>query len=418
MATFDSAGAGFARGFARGRTIRQNQQALEAQQRRAETEAEIRRQAAMRETFTRARNQSLDVFNRAVELAGKAAQNGAPPDSQVIQQLKVMAVASLGSFARTAQELRARAVAAGAAPEQIQQLPDGLAFVQNNLPLFDAAVEVGNLSREGKSSTFFADVEGVGNARVTAIQQPDQTFKFSIDGQEVPASAIAPPVQRTQEVRDIVIPGLTDSQTGQVLDELRAQGAAVNSFTEMANSVLTKIGDDARKVGTLGDFVRGLASFASQAGAVAKMAGLDAPFEGSLDDFNFGSLADASQQVKTTLLNLVYLDLASKGQTGRSVSDRDLQIFMDANGFSTGDPSQVASAMQATVENNQLTFRNNVLVRGGGAVGVRDILPDGLSEFQSEDNTADILMRAEEALNAGDLDKAEQLLEQIDSGNP
>jgi len=161
--------------------------------------------------------------------------------------------------------------------------------------------------------------------------------------------------------------------------------------------------------------------------------GLDSPFvkedengnvtgeAATIADFNFRGLAGASQEVKRSLLDMVFLDLAAKGQTGRAVSDRDLEIFMDRTGIDSGDPEQVIAGLARGVKNNTIQITQNVRTRAAGAFTVDDLIPGGLAKFtppESKGVDAKAITSALTKLReSGDFEKHKALSEAIIAGD-
>lgn len=218
MANFTSAGAGFSQGFATGRNIRQNAKALKQQERAQQAQAA----QAMRENFAKARQDALKGFQLASQAAKEAAASGA--DDAAINQLRVTAAASLGAFARTAQELRARAVASGAGEDVLSQLPDPVAFVKQNMPLFDSAVQVGRSQTPAAQGAQAAEeqtalVERIAENLGIPVEQAAQAAGLA-PAPTTPREAIVdgrPTFVREEEGRMVEVPGATPIRSGMSL---------------------------------------------------------------------------------------------------------------------------------------------------------------------------------------------------------
>lgn len=429
MPSFDSAGSGFSRGFARGGALAL--QKKEMDQRKAEQE-EKEKQAKIdsaKKAFDDSATKSEEVFNQFGEVLVQMAPNVKDDDPR-FQQVLSGAVGALASHASLIKAMRDQAANLGAPPEFLEAFPDPQEFIAQRVPLLQAKVNAARLEKEVeplKTNTFFAEVKGVGtNVRVEERKTP-QGSKFFVDGQEVPASSVGQPVNRTQEVGNLQIPGLSTDQSGREIMAMRQQVAAANSYTALAQRMAEDIVNRPEKLGTVGDVVRAFGSFTSQVEGLANVLGLDSPFvmddgttPAGIDDFTWPeSLAGETAAVKRTVLDLVFMDLNSKGQTGRAISDKDLQFFLDYTGINSGDPRQVIAGLQRGSQNNATMLKEQVGVRSGGAFGVEDIAPGGITEFKApaeKSSAGDANKMALEILNkpnptSEDLDKAEALLD-------
>ena len=414
---FPSATGAAARGFTSTFLPRklQSQQVEAQQQAVAQTAAGDR----IEETQTLA----FDMLDRINSAAVQSVETGlASPED--IEQFRLAHDATLADFITTLETNKALAVQAGAPPELIQAIEDRQrTTIAQRTRLFQSNVDAAQFMAEAnraQGSTQFTAQVGEEQARVTSKRNADGTFSFFIGDQPVDPSTISVPVQSTRQVGGpLQIPGLTETQSGVVLSELRSQAAAAETFTQISNQLLNELGTEApEKVGVVASVLRGLSSLTEQAQAFANVTGVSNIFEGKLEDldetYNFQDLAGESQEVKTRLLDLVFMNLAAKGQTGRAVSDRDLQIFMNATGFGTGDPGLVSKGLEAAIEDNQIALNNNILIRGGGSLALEDILPRGLTGFQalgSGGPTQDQLRAIEAAIDAGNLDEATRLMD-------
>ena len=428
MASFDSAGGGFSRGFRGGQAIKLAK--LEAKQ-KADEQAEKEKQArieAARKAFEESQKKSEEVFNQFGEVLVQMAPNVKDDDPR-FQQVLSGAVGALASHASLIKAMRDQAANLGAPPEFIEAFPDPQEFIAQRVPLLQAKIDAVRLEKEAeplKTNTFFAEVRDVGpNVRVEERKTPEGS-KFFVDGREVPAASVGQPIQRTQQVGNLQIPGLSTDQSGREIMAMRQQVAAANSYTALAQQLANEINNKPEKLGTVGDVVRAFGSFTAQVEGLANVLGVDSPFvmddgitPAGIEDFNFRSLAGESQEVKRTLLDLVFMDLNSKGQTGRAISDKDLQIFMDRTGIDSGDPRQVIAGLARGSQNNAVILKEGINTRSGGAFGVKDIAPGGITEFKApaeKSSAGDANKAALEILSkpnptSEELDKAEALLD-------
>lgn len=410
---FDSFGGGLARGLQTGAKLSADIKARDEQ-------AEAREMQARQKQFMDSLNNSQEASEEAFARYSEALVEMAPlvEDSDPnFTKLLEGAQLSLMGHAQVLQDLRTQAAQFGVPPEIIAQMPDPASYVRQRLPVLEAQIATARAQAAEEpisENSFDAEVEGMGNVRVVERDTPEGT-KFFVDGQEIQGSQISRPVQRTEEVQALQIPGLTPSQSGQEIRAIRQQVAANNAYAQLSNRLARDVENQPEKVGTVADIIRAFGSLTAQADALASVFGLEKPFEGDIEDYNFRSLAGEAQEVKRTLLDLVFLDLAAKGQTGRAVSDRDLAIFMDRTGIESGDPEQVISGLRRGVENNRTQLTENIKARTG--FDLEEIVPDGLVDFEDPGEQIaldrDVDRAIDEALAADDLERAEAIVDAV-----
>lgn len=428
---FDSFAGGLARGLGTGLQLGQRSKELEFAKEQARADK-------FRTAIGAAFQSSQDAVDQASELAAQLAEQGASPEQ--IDSIAQVAKANAASYAVTVSQIIEQARLDGATPEQIEEIKLGLgdpaAFVEQQLARFDAAVEVGRLTFENQppeqGSTFFATVTGddgiARQSRVQSVRDDDGNFQFSVDGQPVDGSQLSTPINQQQSTTgELQIPGLTAGDSSKTIQELTEQGAAGNAYAALANEAAQLIADDPTKIGTVGDAIRFFGQLGAQAEAVARVVGLESMFvdengqsitgDQAIEGFDFGSLREATADIKRTLLDLVFLDLAAKGQTGRAVSDRDLAIFMENTGINSGDPKQVIAGLNAGVRNNQILYRQNVLGRTRGTLTAEQVIGGPMVNFEQPGDRSSALRAVDEALAAGDFDRAEQLMDAIESND-
>lgn len=135
----------------RGVAVRNERRTQRAEQERKASEDARKRQERIRQSYEDLRLKSLDEFRQFAEIAGRSAEQGVDPKSDVMMKARAGAVASLGSYVSGIQQLKQDIIAKGASEgvpsdrieEALNAVPDTRAFIQNNMPLFDLAIEAG-----------------------------------------------------------------------------------------------------------------------------------------------------------------------------------------------------------------------------------------------------------------------------------
>lgn len=418
MANF--AAPGFSSGFSRGAAAAQGAQSIKLQKEQLRSAQLEQAREQMQKAYDSSESTADSHLETYLELIEKAAPTASPEQMQELQNFALLGAQRHADFVRD--YMVAPAIAAGASPEELALLPDPDQYMEMKRQVVDAASEVARLIGQTPkpAGDFFAQVDGYeGSVRVTSQNDAGGNTKYFVGDKEVPAASVGQPVQETRELSNLQIPGLTPGQSGEVIGQLRESGAANNAFATIANRVVRQVQGQPEKVGVVGDILKSLDVVTSQAEAVANVFGVGQRYESDLDSYDWRSLANESQEVKTRLLDLVFLNLAAKGQTGRAVSDRDLEIFMDATGFGTGSPGRIASGLQSAVEDNRIGLEEQIRTKGGGALQVSDILPGGFVEF-SAPGQADmakanaLLQQANDAAAKGDMEEATRILDELD----
>ena len=418
MANF--AAPGFSAGFARASNAMAEKERNEIAREQLGQATQKQAQERYKGAFDTALDAAEAHFEPQLERLSEGIQSGASEEQ--IAALTQNAMMGPESYALFAAEQRATAAAearrSGFSEEQVEQLlqvmPSPGEYMQRKQAQLESTLELAQLqaNRPDGATGFFANVTDMGDVRVTQERGADNSLTFKVGDQEVDPRDISPSVQRTQEVQDLQIPGHTPAQSGQILGELRKSAGANMAFAQIANTVIQNTAGKPETVGLTGAVLRGLDVITSQAEAIQNVTGLDTRYEKAVEEYDFRDMAGESQEVKTRLLDLVFLNLAAKGQTGRAVSDRDLEIFMEATGFGTGSPNLIASGLKSAVDNNEMALRASIINQTANSIPLDAIAPEGFGRIQSGNNPADLLRQAQEALDRGDVDEAMRLMDQ------
>ena len=146
----------------------------------------------------------------------------------------------------------------------------------------------------------------------------------------------------------------TPEQTGRWVQSMQDRSAALKTQLALTQRLVNDMAARPETLGSVGAILRAVEEVRSFVGGIAQATGVR-PYQ-SVEEYNavfdrFKGAAGLSTANKRTLLDLVFLDLQSKGQTGRAVSDRDLEIFMQAAGFDSGSPQQVIAGLSTAADN-------------------------------------------------------------------
>lgn len=469
---FDSAGAGFSRGFARGAGIRLQKQEMQSQKEAREQARLAEQGRELRESLAQAREQSLVGFRQAVELATKASESGAT--DQQIATIKQMAAASLASFATTAQGLRQQAAQAGAPPELVTQLPDGLAFVQENMPMFDAAVETGRLgtasavgAREGQQQVSEAEsiaraltqssgrevtvdsvaramnlipqdpepervgqrvVRGIGEAEVFRDKGTNQLFVQDAQGNRtvIGSSDLTTPTARQEQGGPGSFDPRTQSQQGEDVQAFQNSAISFSGAIQTATELAQIAAETPEALGAPGTIIRVGNEFARTAQALGSMLGVDVGIERPMENFDFSKFRGAAIENQAFRAGIYSIALATAvAEQGSRPSDKDVQFILDQLAASTADPKAFGRVIGTFVERLDRRIRTTARVKNIPQE-IQDSafveMDAALSQFREMGATGtagfdDLAAQAEAAIAAGDLEKAEELIRQIESGN-
>lgn len=174
------------------------------------------------------------------------------------------------------------------------------------------------------------------------------------------------------------IGGLTSSQRGKQLADLQEREIALETARATANDLKRLITENPASIGAAGSFSRGATSMIAQAQNFANLMGFDISASLNPEEYNdaFKRAKDKnispvekaaldSAVVRSNVTSLAYAAAAASGQTGRDVSNRDVERFIEEIGASTGNPeafSLVLDDFVGRLERN-LRIREQVLNR-------------------------------------------------------
>lgn len=145
------------------------------------------------------------------------------------------------------------------------------------------------------------------------------------------------------------MPGLTASQAGKQVAEYRDQRIATRRLVGLSNEMIESAEERPAELGFTGWVARKGDEAVSVFQNVKSEYGLDtSDVSRSLEDYNFKELAGESAEVKTNALNLALLFATTSGLAkGGRMSDKDVQLALDAIGAGTNSVAQMRSRLRA-----------------------------------------------------------------------
>lgn len=202
---------------------------------------------------------------------------------------------------------------------------------------------------EGKLETLFTDDMGnFFNLQNQPVQIPE--------GYKVLESATLSGARDDLGLRDTVKDRLQDREvatrqfisTGNEALNLLNENPDVNTFVSRAGSVIN--------------------SLRQEAGALAKAMGMDSEkAENLTNPENFGEAFDKNRienpRMRSLITSMAFQAAAASGQTGRDVSNRDVERFIEQIGAKTADPEAFKATIVQTMKEADRNFRIDYAVR-------------------------------------------------------
>lgn len=219
-------------------------------------------------------------------------------------------------------------------------------------------------------SAQFGAIDTETGDRMTVLRTNRGLFRQRVDEQgrmrfEPVDSSRIRPVSTQEQGPSGQLAGLGGSE----VEKLRDAEVATRSLVATAQDAI----DLLRKNPNANTMTAGVARFANdlqqEATAFASNMGLDIE-EGALDPSNyegeFQELGIENAQMKSLLTSLAFQAAAASGQTGRSVSDRDVQRFIKEVGAQNADPMAFAQTLRDVANRAVRRFQTNYEVRTRG----------------------------------------------------
>lgn len=415
---FDSAGAGFSRGFARGATL-----ALQRRQVRAQEEkAEAIRQKALRDS-TQARFKAVQENVRALtKAAQEAAADPTKGGPEFAQRLIAAAQQSVefekAQRARLNLQTRLAAREAGQIipPDQEALLPspDDVAPLQAELDAVSQGLAgIGEAATPEATGERAAREKLAENAAILDVPvrslssdqrqriagQEPEPIKWVVffDPKERRSFAIestdAAGQRKAVENGAVPIPASVQAATPEeaigITKDERKEFRALEATTRIALSETARLREQIRggktATGLLSTVVRGLSAAAGNALQTARLFGQDddALLDPSRYELGqFGEVAAGSQAFRSNAINLAYI-LARNAEPGGRLSEGDIQRQVDRLAASVGDVNQVLAALDEVDRQVKNAFRiqHSILSREDASIGP---LPEDIFELAPE----------------------------------
>lgn len=468
MANF--AGPGFSAGFARGANVAQTkrqQRLTEAQLQQAKT---ARAQERLKDAFALSKKSADEDFAKSLDLIAEAGTRGATDEQ--FQALRERAMQGPQSYAFFLAEQRARARASGASDAELELLPNPGEIIANKQAVLDGAIDVALMQAQAGDQTFELlspeEVKSIGfpkgtiaqrrsDGQLSIVLEPDQQDQpmrvLSVEDKEslgFPSDSI---VQQSANGKlSIVFEPDTDESTiserTRVLVESgvpaqTAQGIAAGRFAISVNPITNerqvidvatgeRVGGS-QLPGPTGEAIAMLPEDLDTASATGLPGILRNTANVIAGAFNSGLPFEQSQEATDALRSIqeftgITLQAEVPGRPSNFLQQRLRELTVAPNSITQGR-ERARSRLQQTqrliageiarIENEVLTQELQPQVRVETNLNLSRLkrldeaygtLISGLGN--PPDQEQDVLQRAREALDAGDLDEARRLMDQ------
>lgn len=188
------------------------------------------------------------------------------------------------------------------------------------------------------------DPDAPGGVRLTAPPERYTTVETRVEG--TPDEVLPSGEQTKLRDQKVAAMNFVDT-TGQALNLLQ-ENPDINTWTARGAALINNLQQEGK--------------------AMARAAGMEFN-EDVLDPSNyqntFDDLGIQSDRMKSLFVSLAFQAATASGQTGRSVSDRDVERFMRQVGQSSSDPRAMAQVLRDTAERTVNNYRNSVRARTG-----------------------------------------------------
>lgn len=179
-----------------------------------------------------------------------------------------------------------------------------------------------------------------------------------------------------------------------VLEKIASQEAEVKSFNRSAADVVTSIAGHGELLGLTGAGVRFVNEINANVESLAKLTGINikaskdvAAYEETLDGLR--GTAAASAEVRSLVVGLAFAAAAASGQSGRDVSNRDVERFITQIGDSA-DPQVFTQVLLNLVTEINRKYSDNVEANLG-VKPKRDMLERQVQDILDSNPTNDTL---------------------------
>lgn len=219
------------------------------------------------------------------------------------------------------------------------------------------------------------------------------------DGQLVPAPRGSTAIGVT--VQSPTVAGVSPKRTEQLQSDFLGKVAATENLLLAGNKYLEALEENPDAVTRVGTLASGVGSIKADIKAAANALGINTDegytegnikygFETEHFDKTFTDLGITSDVLKSQILDLAYLAAATRGQEGRGLSDKDVEIFAKIIG-GTGSPEARAATLRSFLDTavQGLTSERQRLVETYGSGLNLTPISDRLNIYQAQPTAVD-----------------------------
>lgn len=181
----------------------------------------------------------------------------------------------------------------------------------------------------------------------SAIEDSQGRIVDSVTREHLP-NAIRAPSQRQE--------GKIPATAKQKMDAL---GSNVSEMEFIGNEIISKMKENPNILGVAGGLSRLTDSMKEQAiGLAQEVFDIEVTASQDINQYDWSKVPAAakSAEMQTNLLNLAMAAAASKGQSGKSLSDKDLQREIEAIGGGAGSRTQLEARIKATIRSGKRRY--------------------------------------------------------------
>lgn len=220
-----------------------------------------------------------------------------------------------------------------------------------------------------------------------------------VDGQLVPAPRGSTAIGVT--VQSPTVAGVSPKRTEQLQSDFLGKVAATENLLLAGNKYLKALEESPNAVTRVGTLASGVGSIKADIKAAANALGINTDegyteggvkygFETEHFDKTFTDLGITSDVLKSQILDLAYLAAATRGQEGRGLSDKDVEIFAKIIG-GAGSPEARAATLRSfldTAVQGLTSERQRLIDTYGSGLNLTPI-SDRLNIYQAQPTAVD-----------------------------
>lgn len=261
-------------------------------------------------------------------------------------------------------------------------------------PLLEAGMRARLMRETPKEAAAKAKaVEAVKKPRTQVVEEFDEegrVQKVLIDLDTGERKAVVTGKGFKAQVQPTEVPGREEFR------DLRNAEISAKQSINIGLRLIRQVGDDPTILNFTGFVARGLDSLKNQAVGLARLSGIDiqastqaSDYKGVLDRIStpaFVKTAEESARFKSAIFALAWAKMASRGQRGQSVSNRDIAMTIEEIGGQTGSPAQFRATMKDVLFRLDEGYRlKKSVVEGKPFEQIPSLLPKG---FAAEETRA------------------------------